>query len=341
MNRDDTLWIGTPKRAILEDIFDDFLRFFVPDADQVFDLERGFVFLDKELEQLFPPEDDAYKNRSVDKLVQVYTREGAEKWILVHIEVQGKADPAFGERMFTYFSRIFDKYRRPITAFAILTDGTKSFRPSEYAQSFLGTSLVYRFNSYKILEQPPDDLSKSNNPFAVVALVVQTALKRKKIAEEALLDLKLEVAKALLAKPFPKPKIRQLLNFLRYYVRFNEKDNRVKFDQGVDQFTNRKETVGLEEFLIQRATNEGLEIGIRKGEKIGIRRGLKEGIKEGKIAGIKEGIREGEKKGLDQKAYAVVANLIRQTAFDDEQIAGLTEVTLAFVQQVRREIATQ
>lgn len=78
MNRDDALWSERRTEAILEDIFDDFLRFFIPDADQIFDLERGFLFLDKELEQLFPPDGDQYEPKHVDKLVQVFTRDGIE-----------------------------------------------------------------------------------------------------------------------------------------------------------------------------------------------------------------------------------------------------------------------
>lgn len=49
--RDDLLY-----KAVLEDLFDDFLRFVMPDADQHFDLNRGVEFLNQELEQMFPPE---------------------------------------------------------------------------------------------------------------------------------------------------------------------------------------------------------------------------------------------------------------------------------------------
>ena len=65
MNKNDILW-----KAILEDIFDDFLRFFYPNADEIFDFSKGFEYLDKELEQLFPPEQDQYEPRYVDKLVK-------------------------------------------------------------------------------------------------------------------------------------------------------------------------------------------------------------------------------------------------------------------------------
>jgi len=42
MKRDDTLW-----KAILEDLFDDFLVFFFKEDAKLFDLDRGFEFLDK------------------------------------------------------------------------------------------------------------------------------------------------------------------------------------------------------------------------------------------------------------------------------------------------------
>lgn len=61
MKRDDTLW-----KSILEDIFEDFLLFFHPDAGSYFDFSKDFEYLDKELEQLFSPEDNLYQTRFVD-----------------------------------------------------------------------------------------------------------------------------------------------------------------------------------------------------------------------------------------------------------------------------------
>jgi len=64
MKRNDLLW-----KAALEDLFDDFLRFFFPKAEEIFDFSKKFQYLDKELDQLFPPENDTYAPRYVDKLV--------------------------------------------------------------------------------------------------------------------------------------------------------------------------------------------------------------------------------------------------------------------------------
>ncbi|WP_254491548.1 hypothetical protein, partial [Salmonella enterica] len=79
---DDELWKG-----ILEDVFMDFLIFLFPNADELFNLKKKFVFLDKEFNRLFPPEENTAGVRYVDKLVKVYLKNGASKFILVHIEI--------------------------------------------------------------------------------------------------------------------------------------------------------------------------------------------------------------------------------------------------------------
>ena len=171
MKLNDILW-----KSILEEIFEDFLRFFFPSADRLFDLEKGFEYLDKELEQLFPPENEKSSAKFVDKLVKVYSRSGVEAWVLVHIEVQGYRDDAFSDRMFTYYYRIWDKYRKPITAFAILTDDCRHFLPSQFEQACLGTSVCFRFNSYKVLDQSEEELGACDIPFAQVVLATKIAL---------------------------------------------------------------------------------------------------------------------------------------------------------------------
>jgi len=59
MQRNDYLWKG-----VLEEVFDDFLRFVHPNADEIFDFKR-VTFLDKELELLFPPETEDEYNKIV------------------------------------------------------------------------------------------------------------------------------------------------------------------------------------------------------------------------------------------------------------------------------------
>lgn len=141
MKTNDILWKG-----IIEDIFDDILRFLYPDAEDIFDFTQGFEFLDKELEELFPQKDSA-NNRFVDKLVKVHHRKKGSQWFLFHIEVQGYSDPNFGERMFTYYYRIRDKYQMNVTSWAFFTDNRKNYHPTNFEESFLGTKINFEFNT--------------------------------------------------------------------------------------------------------------------------------------------------------------------------------------------------
>jgi len=203
----------------------------------------------------------------VDKL-KVFTRDGNEKWILVHIEVQGSTDKTFGYRMFQYFYRIYDKYQKPIAAFVILTDTNKNFKPQYFEQTYLGTTLRYDFNTYKILEQDQDVLSESQNPFAMVILTALVALKKGKISEEELLSQKISLLKRLITKGFSRKKIEALMGFLKLYVRFGKSENDVKFDQAIEQTLNKpKETMGIVEFVLERERRIGEQKGIAKGEK--------------------------------------------------------------------------
>ena len=53
---------------------------------------KGHEFLDKELQHVV--RDAELGRRYADKLVKVFTHDGAETWVLVHVEVQGTAEGA-------------------------------------------------------------------------------------------------------------------------------------------------------------------------------------------------------------------------------------------------------
>lgn len=279
------------------------MRFFYPEAETLFDLEKGFEYLDKELEQLFPPEFDDYAPRYVDKLVKVFTRSGREEWILVHVEVQGYADPDFASRMFQYYYRILDKYAKPITAFAIFTDNNKGFKPSFYEHEFLGTRVYYGYNTCKIIEQDDAELVSSNNPFAMTVLSAKIAITSKR--DQHLFDMSYDISRQLLKMQMPKEKIRKVMNFLKYYIRFENPEMFGKFESEISILTERSTTMGIEEFLLDSA------------EKKGRREGREEGREEGMEIGIRNTAIKMKENGL---AITLIANI---TGLSVEEIEKL------------------
>lgn len=296
MKRNDLLW-----KAALEDLFDDFLRFFYPDAEELFDIERGFEYLDKELEQLFPPDADVYAPRYVDKLVKAFTKSGQEEWVLIHIEVQSTSDEDFSKRMFQYYYRILDKYDKPITAFAIFADTSKNFHPKNYEREFLGTKVHYSYNTYKIIDQNDGDLEASNNPFAIAVLSAKIALTRKSLNDQQLFDLAFSLAKRLLTKQISKDKIRKVMTFLRHYLRFENREMFHKFEEEIGILTERSKAMGIEEFLLDQAEKKGIEKGLKKGIEQGIEKGIEKNTREFVIK-MKEN-------GLDAKVIANITGL--------------------------------
>ena len=258
MITNDSLWKG-----IIEDLLLDFLTFFYP--DQIFNLEKGYDFLDKELEELFPLIDAEHKIRRVDKLIKLFDTTGQERWILIHIEVQGYSDQNLPSRMFHYFYRILDRYKMPVTTLVILTDPDPRYNPSEFKYSVVDSNLLYQYRTYKVIEQSQSELEQSDNPFASVILTTLTALKMNKMDDIGGLELKTALVRKLLQKGFPKSTIRSLLNFVRFYTRSSTEKMNFLFENRVKELTSNYETMGVEEMIIQQAEEKGIEKGIEKG----------------------------------------------------------------------------
>ena len=90
----------SPWKEALERYFPEFLALLYPSIHAEIDWTRGPAFLDKELQQVV--RDAELGRRYADKLAKVYTRDGTETWVLIHVEVQGEPEARFAERMYVY-----------------------------------------------------------------------------------------------------------------------------------------------------------------------------------------------------------------------------------------------
>lgn len=109
-------------------------------------------------------------------------------------------------------------------------------------------------------------------------------LSRGVLNDHQLFDLAYDLAKRLLSKQLPKDKIRKLMNFLRYYKRFESPEMFAKFEREIGILTERNITMGIEEFLLDRAKKEGIEQGEYK-KSLAIAREMKnDGIPLNQIA---------------------------------------------------------
>ncbi|MCU0447260.1 MAG: hypothetical protein MUE85_20385 [Microscillaceae bacterium] len=316
--KQDSLWKG-----IIEDLFEDFLRYFYPDwANQTVDFARSFEFLDKELDEIFPA--PLGKKRYADKLVKVFLKSGNEQWILVHIEVQGYKDRQFPERMFNYFYRIRDRWQKDILAMALFTDNDPKYHPNYYAYQFQKTKLIYEFDTFKLLDKTLTQLNKLDNPFSIVLLTARKALEKSALSDSKQLIWKKELVLALRDAQYPDEKIRKILNFIRYYVKFDKEETFKELDLNIQEILKQRKNMGIEEVIIEEIREQAFE----KGEQLGLQKGEQLGLQKGEQLGLQ--------KGEYQKTVKGVQKALQQNKLNLEEIADLFEVSLDFVSKVQK-----
>jgi hypothetical protein len=283
---------------MLEEVFDDLLRFVFPEADRIFNMQKKFEFLDKELNELNPGQHRSAQPRFVDKLVKVFRQDEKEEWLLVHIEVQGYKDKNFQERMFQYYYRIFDRHGKPVTAIAIFTGSDRKDIDHQYEYNFLGTHLIYRYNTLRIIDYSDEILSASNNPFAQVVLVARKALLAGKIPENELKDQKLLVARMLLAKKYRRSKASAILSFLKNYILFEKPQTNLTFDKELNQISDKIKSMGIIEYVAEMRAQENFQ----------------------------------------KERQKIVKRLLTKTELSMRTIASIADVSVYYVQKVKKDL---
>ena len=304
----DTLWKG-----IIENLIDDFIRFFFADYVEEIDFERGFEFLDTELQKLMP--DNPSQNRHADKLIRVWLKDGKEAWFLVHVEVQGYQDSQFAARMFEYRYRIRDKYQRLVTGLAIYTDWNRKYHFSRFSETFWGSEISYRFNTYVLRDHPVAELAQNPNPFAAVMEAAWQQLGTKK-TDEQLYAVKMDLIKRLLKRKVSREKIVSLINFIKFFAPFTNSAISANFDQDLNHLIKADQPMGIEEAILDEVKKQGIAQGIE--------------------LGIEQGIELGEVKQKEELLKHAVPELA-QLGLDAEKIAAILDLELEAVRKVMGE----
>jgi hypothetical protein len=197
----------------VEQYFEAFLAFFFPEIQAEIDWERGYDFLDQELQQLI--RESEIGKQFVDKLIKVWLKDGKETWLLIHLEIQSQVDPNFPKRMFSYHYRIFDRYNQEVVSLAILGDNQANWRPQEYSYGRWGCRLSLQFPIVKLLDYESrwSELEQSDSPFAVLVMAhLRTQATTQDLAGR--LQWKLSLIKRMYELGYSRDKIQQIFRLL-------------------------------------------------------------------------------------------------------------------------------
>ena len=266
----------SPWKEAISAYFQPFMQlFFLPVHDWI-DWSLPYEFLDAELQKLTG--DSTMGKRYADRLVKVYLKDGPAVWLLIHIEVQGKADDQFNHRMFQYYYRIHDRHGEvEIISLAVVTNERDSSELGKYVaeRDGYGEQFTFRVHNLQDWRSRWDQLRAraATNPFAVVAMAQLVAHQRtKKPVRQA---RKRELIKLLYEHRYSRDDVLQLLRFIDWMIRLPD-DLELALRQEVIAYEGENQmpyVMSWERFAEERGEERGEKRGEKRGEERGEKRG--------------------------------------------------------------------
>jgi len=152
-------------KELITTFFEEFILAFFPDIYEHLDFQH-ITFLQQEVYT------DILKGRkgTVDILAETKLK-GEDALIIVHIEPQSTYKKNFNDRMFFYFSRLYEKFRSPIVPIAIFSyDKIKKENDSFNIHFPFKEVLSFNFFTLQLYKKNWRDYITQPNPVALALL---------------------------------------------------------------------------------------------------------------------------------------------------------------------------
>jgi len=309
-SRYDSAW-----KDVIEELFEPFMELFFPHAHGLIDFSKGCVFITKELRKIVP--ESKTGKRFPDGVVKVHLNDGSVECVclFIHIEVEGKKEDNFPERMYVYNYRIYDQNREKgveVVSFAVLTDEDENYRPDEFSVSRLGFELRMKFPMVKIIDYKNDPekramLEKSDNPVAMVVRAVLKSFEVKRSDDDKRSEVKLELLRECYKRGYEKSQRATLLKAIDWVIRIPDRYQKKISD----------EILKLEEEYKMPYVTSWERIARKEGRK----EGRMEGKREGKMEGIVEGKRETARQMLNDGV--TIEKIVKYTGLTEKEVKAL------------------
>ncbi|GAE31792.1 transposase [Halalkalibacter hemicellulosilyticus] len=255
-------------KEVLTTFFEEFILLFYP---QVYEAVRfdDVRFLS---EELYTDVTVGEKYR-VDLLVETTLKE-EKALILIHIEPQSYVQEQFNERMFIYFSRLYEKYRRPILPIALFTYDTNRAEPNTFHVHLpFADILQFQFLKLELQKENWRNYIRTENPVAAAFLAKMGYTKEERI------EVKKEFLRMLVRMEIDQAKQTLLTGFFETYLPLTE-DEETQLINEVKQMKG-KEGDQIMEVMVsyeRRGMEKGIEKGMEKGKLEMARNLLREGV---------------------------------------------------------------
>ncbi|MFB5760572.1 Rpn family recombination-promoting nuclease/putative transposase [Paenibacillus medicaginis] len=151
-------------KKLLQTFFKEFIELFFPELDRMLDHRQTRFLMQELLVDIVGQE-----ARELDLLLETKYTE-LDAYVLVHFEPQSYREADFHERMFIYFSRLFERHRKEhklIIPIAIFTADDVKDEPDALTMAIPGHDILhFQFLKVELRKQNWRQFIESDNPVA-------------------------------------------------------------------------------------------------------------------------------------------------------------------------------
>lgn len=158
------------------------------------------------------------EKRIVDILAEVQLK-GETTAIIIHVENQSYVQMDFNERMFIYFSRLYEKYHKRILPIAVFSHGDSRYEPDKFEISFpFKNVLSFEYYKLELHHRNWREYIDQDNPVAA-ALLSQMGFE-----ESEKVQVKREFLRMLVRLKLDEAKTQLITGFFENYVKLTDEE---------------------------------------------------------------------------------------------------------------------
>src|SRR5690625_108024 len=293
-------------KQLIQMYFEEFIEVFFPKFHAKIDF-NSVNFLSEEV----IPDSFAADKRVLDIVVEVKWK-STDTIIIIHVEPQSYKQANFNERMFHYFSILYNKLRKPIIPIAVFSfDEPPNI---DHFEMNLDNVNILRFNYFPIHLRSMNwrHFIRKENPISAALMSKMGYNESEKV------QVKLEFARIMQTLKIDQEKQAFLFRFFDVYLKLTREEE----DELMAEIKKDQESFDISSLPIS-FVEWGKEVGREEGRVEGREKGREEGRKEGR----KEG-REAEQERVALKMLQENISLeviMKVTELDEEQLEKLKE----------------
>jgi len=203
-------------KELIHTFFAEFLELFFPEVHKYIDFSAIRPLSEEVFTDLLGGE-----SRRADIVIEAKLK-GEETILIIHVEPQSYYQTNFHERMYLYFSLLYNKYRKPILPIAVFTYDKNYNEKNEFTMSFpFFHVLSFQFLTLTLRKLRWRDFIYSNNPVATALLC------KMGFSEEERVEVKKEFLRMLVRMQLDPARQRLIYGFFERYLKLTDEEEEV------------------------------------------------------------------------------------------------------------------